>query len=152
MDKDDLAGALLCAAKNAVEDNMPDYLSELRYCTAGSFLEDLDDFNIESAYRRALRSSVGYMLLVRCGLPADEYLTDDDFRGILDLNTREMVNALGVATSGIAQMCLAEIRLTVWNLQKQEQNRNRTFAKKTQNRYPTGRLPSHEKPGRGSIG
>lgn len=68
-EKDDLAGALLCAAKNAVEDNMPDYLSELRYCTAGSFLEELDDFNIESAYRRALQSSVGYMLLVRCGCP-----------------------------------------------------------------------------------
>ncbi len=135
-DKDDLAGALLCAAKNAVEDNMPDYLSELRYCTAGSFLEELDDFNIESAYQRALQSSVGYMLLVRCGLPADEYLTDDDFRGILDFNTRETVNALGVATSGIAQMCLAEIRLTVRNLQKQEQNQNRTFAKEAESRYP----------------
>ena len=135
-EKEDLAGALLSAAKNAVEDNMPDYLSELRNCTEGSFLEELDDFNIESAYRRALENSVGYMLLSRCGLPAEEYFTDDDFRGVLDFNSRMTVNALGVATSGIAQMCLAEISRTVRNLQKLGKNQNRTFEKEPQNRYP----------------
>lgn len=135
-DDDMLAGALLSAAANAVEDNVPDYLSELRYCTEGSFLEGLDDNVVKYTFQRALKYSVGYMLLVRCGLPAWDYIIDDDLREIVNFNTRETVNALGVATSGIAQMCLAEIRLTVRNLQKQEQNQNRTFAKKVEPRYP----------------
>ena len=41
------AQALLSAAKNAVEDNMPDYLSELKTLTEGSFLEGLDELNLE---------------------------------------------------------------------------------------------------------
>ena len=44
-DKTDLAAALLSAAKNAVEDNMPDYLTELKYYKENSFLEELDDLN-----------------------------------------------------------------------------------------------------------
>lgn len=62
-DKFDLAAALLSAAKNAVEDNMPDYLTELKYYKENSFLEELDDLNIEVEYRRALENSIGFMLL-----------------------------------------------------------------------------------------
>ena len=39
--KVDLGAALLSTAKNAVEDNIHDYLSELSHLTEGSFLEEL---------------------------------------------------------------------------------------------------------------
>lgn len=42
----DLASALMESAKNAVEDNLQDYFSQLKDCTKDSFLEELDDFNI----------------------------------------------------------------------------------------------------------
>ncbi len=58
--KEDLGEALLSAAKNAVEDNMPDYLTELRPLTEGSFLEELDALNLEVEYREAVQNSVGY--------------------------------------------------------------------------------------------
>ena len=74
--KEDLGEALLSAAKNAVEDNMPDYLSELKTLTEGSFLEELDELNLEVEYRRAVQNSIGYMLLVRCGLDPSEYFED----------------------------------------------------------------------------
>ena len=61
-------------------DNMPDYLSELKTLTEGSFLEELDELNLEVEYRRALQNSIGYMLLVRCGLDPSEYFEDEDFR------------------------------------------------------------------------
>ncbi len=127
-DKSDLAQALLSAAKNVVEDNMPDYLAELKYYKENSFLEELDDFNIEVLYRTALQNSVSYMLLSRCGIDPAEYFTDDDFRDILNFSTPETHNALGTATGDIGQMCLSAISRTVLNLQKEAARQNRTFA------------------------
>ena len=134
--KDDLGAALLSAAKNAVEDNMPDYLAELKNFTEGSFLEELDELNLEVIYRRTLQNSIGYMLAVRCGLDPSEYFEDDDFRDVLNFNTPETLNALGVATGDISQMCLSEIARTTLALQRQPQKENRTFETTQENQYP----------------
>ena len=133
--KEDLGEALLNAAKNAVEDNMPDYLSELKTLTEGSFLEELDELNLEVEYRRAVQNSIGYMLLVRCGLDPSEYFEDEDFRDVLNFNTPQTLNALGVATGDISQMCLSAISRTVLALQRQPQKENRTFEPQQKNQY-----------------
>ena len=133
--KEDLGAALLSAAKNAVEDNMPDYLSELKTLTEGSFLEELDELNLEVEYRRAVENSIGYMLLVRCGLDPSDYFEDDDFRDVLNFNTPQTLNALGVATGDISQMCLSAISRTVLALQRQPQKENRTFETQQENQY-----------------
>ena len=133
--KEDLGAALLSAAKNAVEDNMPDYLSELQTLTEGSFLEELDELNLEVEYRRAVENSIGYMLLVRCGLDPSDYFEDDDFRDVLNFNTPQTLNALGVATGDISQMCLSAISRTVLALQRQPQKENRTFEPQQENQY-----------------
>ena len=133
--KENLAAALLSTAKNAVEDNMPDYLSDLLISREGSFLEELDDLNVEVAYRNALQASVGYIFLTRCGLNADEYLGREDFVPLLNFNTPETVNAIGVATRDIAEIGLAEISRTVRNLQRAGKNANRTFAETAKARY-----------------
>ena len=133
--REDLGEALLSAAKNAVEDNMPDYLSELKTLTEGSFLEELDELNLEVEYRRALQNSIGYMLLVRCGLDPSEYFEDEDFRDVLNFNTPQTLNALGVATGDISQMCLSAISRTVLALQRQPQKENRTFEPQQKNQY-----------------
>ena len=135
-DKSDLAAALLSAAKNAVEDNMPDYLAELKYYKENSFLEELDDFNIEVLYRTALQNSVGYMLLSRCGIDPAEHFTDDDFRDILNFSTPETLNALGTATGDISQMCLSAISRSVLTLQREAYQQNRTFAEMPKFEYP----------------
>ena len=134
--KDDLGAALLSAAKNAVEDNIHDYLSELAHLTEGSFLEELDEYNVEVMYRSALQASIGYMLVVRCGLDPSEYFEDDDFRDVLNFNTPETLNALGVATGDISQMCLSEIARTTLALQRQPQKENRTFENQPKAQYP----------------
>ena len=134
--KDNLGAALLSAAKNAVEDNIHDYLSELSHLTEGSFLEELDEYNVEVMYRRALQTSIGYMLVVRCGLEPSEYFEDDDFRDVLNFNTPETLNALGVATGDISQMCLSEIARTTLALQRQPQKENRTFENQPKAQYP----------------
>ena len=133
--KEDLGTALLSAAKNAVEDNMPDYLSELKSLTEGSFLEELDGLNLEVEYRRAVQNSIGYMLLVRCGLDPSEYFEDEDFRDVTDFNTPQTLNALGVAAGDISQMCLSAISRTVLALQRQPKKENRTFETQPQIQY-----------------
>ena len=138
-EKQDLASALLSAAKNAVEDNMTDYLAELHYYKENSFLEELDELNVEVAYHNALQNSIGYMLLSRCGIDPGEYFTDDDFRCVLDFNTPQTLNALGTATGDISQMCLSAISRTVMSLQRQDRNQNRTFAVVPENEYPVSR-------------
>lgn len=131
-DKSDLATALLSAVKNAVQDNMADYLAELRGCTEGSFLEELDDLNVEVQFSTALENSIGYMLLSRCGCDTAPYFTGEDFLALRDFNTPATLNALGTATGDIAKMCLSEIARTVLTLQKQ----NRTFDKSDKFLYP----------------
>lgn len=99
----DLASALMETAKNAVEDNLQDYFSQLKDCTKDSFLEELDDFNIEVIYRRLATNSVAFMLISRCGLDTNEFFDREDFADIVNFNTPATINAIGVATSDIAE-------------------------------------------------
>ena len=133
-EKDNLPDAILSASRNAVADNMQDYLRDLLDCRGGSMLEELDALNVEVTYRRALESSVAYMLLTRLSLPAMAYLLPEDFEGIYSFDTPSTINALGIATSDIAEMGLREISRTVMQARR-EQN----FAKDAQIGYDVGK-------------
>lgn len=135
----DLASALMETAKNAVEDNLQDYFSQLKDCTKDSFLEELDDFNIEVIYRRLAENSVAFMLISRCGLDTNEFFDRDDFADIVNFNTPATINAIGVATSDIAEMALREISQSIRNVQMAEKDQNRTFEQRTQAQYDKGR-------------
>ena len=135
----DLASALMETAKNAVEDNLQDYFSQLKDCTKDSFLEELDDFNIEVIYRRLAANSVAFMLISRCGLHTNEFFDREDFADIVNFNTSATINAIGVATSDIAEMALREISQSIRNVQMAEKDQNRTFEQRTQAQYDKGR-------------
>ncbi len=130
---------LMQTAENAVEDNLPDYLSQLKGCTKDSFLEELDDYNIEVIYRRLAANSVAYMLLSRCGLDADGYFEHEDFAEIINFNTPQTLNAIGIATSDISEMALREISAAVRNVQIEAKRQNRTFARDITSQYDKGR-------------
>lgn len=135
----DLASALMETAKNAVEDNLQDYFSQLKDCTKDSFLEELDDFNIEVIYRRLAANSVAFMLISRCGLDTNEFFDRDDVADIVNFNTPATINAIGIATSDIAEMALREISQSIRNVQMAEKDQNRTFAQRTQAQYDKDR-------------
>ncbi len=135
----DLADFLMQTAENAVEDNLPDYLAQLKDCTENSFLEELDDYNIEVIYKRLAVNSVAYMLLSRCGLDADGYFEREDFSDITNFNTPATLNAIGIVTSDISEMALREISAAVRNVQIEARGQNRTFARDTISQYDKGR-------------
>lgn len=139
-EKENLADAVRSACHNAVADNFTDYLQDLRECREDSLLEELDDLNLEAFYRDALEVSVAYMLMTRLGLPADEYFSPDEFAHVYEFNTPTTINALGIATSDIAEMGLREISRTVMQAQ-----RDQFFANREKNGYD-GHTEQHETP------
>lgn len=139
-EKENLAEAVRSACHNAVADNFTDYLQDLRECREDSLLEELDDLNLEVFYRDALEVSVAYMLMTRLGLRADDYFTADEFAHVYEFNTPPTINALGIATSDIAEMGLREISRTVMQAQ-----RDQFFANREKNGYD-GHTEQHETP------
>ena len=119
-EKENLAAAVRSACHNAVADNITDYLQDLRDCREDSLLEELDDLNLEVFYRDALEVSVAYMLMTRLGLRADDYFSPDEFAHVYEFNTPPTINALGIATSDIAEMGLREISRTVMQAQREQ--------------------------------
>lgn len=130
--KENMGDALLSAASNVMEDNFQDYLAQLIYYKEGSFLEPLDEEALEAIFKPLLQNSIGYMLLVRCGIDPSAYFQQEDFSYISGFNTLQTINALGTATSDISQMCLSEIARTVLSLQRQQ---NRTFEEPAEKEY-----------------
>ena len=140
-DKDSLANAVLSAAQNAVEDNLPDYTRDLHYSVRDSFLEELDEDTVTTFYKRAVTNSVAYMMMARLGLDAGDYFEREDFEEVLNFNTQDTLNGLGFATSDIAEMGLAEIARTVLSLDRQ----NRIIAENRSPEYNEGRNQNKER-------
>lgn len=136
-----LADAVMSAAQNAAEDNLPDYTRDLRYSVNDSFLEELDEDNISSIYRKVVTNSVAYMMMERLGIDTGEYFEREDFEDIINFNTPGTLNALGFATSDIAEMGLTEIAKTVMSLERQ----NRIIAENRKPDYNIGRNQNTER-------
>ena len=129
--KSSLAEAIMGAARNAAEDNIPDYLQDLYYATEGSFLDEVDNDIVASIYKNVVANSVAYMMMSRLGVDTDGYFELDDFRDVTNFNTQETLNALGFATSDIAEMGLTEISKTITALNRQ----NRIIVGQDRNEY-----------------
>ena len=136
-----LADAVMSAAQNAAEDNLPDYTRDLLYSVNDSFLEELDEGNISSIYRKVVTNSVAYMMMERLGIDTEEYFEREDFEDIINFNTPGTLNALGFATSDIAEMGLTEIAKTVMSLERQ----NRIIAENRKSDYNIGRNQNTER-------
>lgn len=117
--KSSLAEAIMGAARNAAEDNIPDYLQDLYYATEGSSFEEVEEDIVAFIYKNVVTNSVAYMMMSRLGVDTDGYFELDDFRDVTNFNTQETLNALGFATSDIAEMGLTEISKTITALNRQ---------------------------------
>ena len=133
----DLGDLLMDAAAKSVEDTYGDYLTDLIYEKEDSFLEELDDLNIEVTFRDTLRASVQYAVLTRCGLDASRYLDEEDLRGITNFNTIATLACLGTATAQVNRTILLEIGDTIRNIEREKVKK--TLAKQEAVAYNDGR-------------
>ena len=110
-----LAESLYQAAKESMQEWLPDALEELRLDVTGTFLEELDEQNQEVEFRELMTNSVWYVLLNRCGLDVQEYLDAEDFRHITDFNQLKILGHLGSAANEISRPVLMQIGRYVLN-------------------------------------
>ena len=110
-----LAESLHQAAKESMQEWLPDALEELRLDVTGTFLEELDEQNQEVEFRELMTNSVWYVLLNRCGLDVQEYLDAEDFRHITDFNQLKILGHLGSAVNEISRPVLMQIGRYVLN-------------------------------------
>ena len=116
---------------NAVEDNIADYISDFMSLGAGSDIEYLSADEANALYLELVRNSVSYMVMARLGLDADKVYSPDDFAGISSFNSQEVLNAVGIATSDIAEMALLPVSRTISTLSKE----NRIIDEQEQSEY-----------------
>lgn len=116
---------------NAVEDNIADYISDFMSLGAGSDVEYLSADEANALYLELVRNSVSYMVMARLGLDADKVYSPDDFVGISSFNSQEVLNAVGIATSDIAEMALLPVSRTISTLSKE----NRIIDEQGQSEY-----------------
>jgi len=132
--KEDLADSIINSVTNLVEDNFQDYYSDFTSIVKNSYLEELDELNLELYFKNMMKNSISYMVLKRCGIDPKEYFDIEDFRNIVNFNTIEVISRLGIATSDIAEVELHEIYTTVLDLKK-EKNKSHTFEIKNNEVY-----------------
>lgn len=90
-----------------------DFMRELIRNVEGTFLDELDEFNVRSRFEEMLTTSIAYTVLTRCGYEADLYFEPDDFRGICEFNSIEAMSVLGTATSEMSEQILRNIERTL---------------------------------------
>ena len=143
--KDTITEAVISAAQNAVEDSKADYLQELKYEKQNSFLEDLDELNIEVEFQRTAETSIAYMVLHRLGINPDEVFEREDFPNIMDFNTTSVISVLGNAVSSISEEALrgisetirAEVREEIKNRKNFAENKNEVYNEIKEENTPT---------------
>ena len=129
----------------AVEDNLSDYLMELNAVKAGSFLEELDDTNLEAWLKTTLKNSVAFMTLSRAGYEPRQYFDREDFSHLFDFNTVEVISVLGAAVSDISEMVIREMGETVKEMEKEEKRKIRTFAQTGTSAYHKNQTEDKER-------
>lgn len=138
--QDSFADSLMEFAERAVGEHYREFLHDLNYDLEDSFLEGLDELNVDVAFRKAVTASVQFMVLTRSGIDAREYLDDEDFRGINQFNTDAVLSHLGNAINIVSNEMLLAIGAVVResertlfskaldNKQKVEYNKNIEFS------------------------
>ena len=126
-DKSSLGLAIKSVSKILVEDNMQDYLEDLKFYRENSSLEPMPDEAVQLLFQNALENSIAFSMIKRCGLNPNDYFTNEDFTPILAFDSYETITRLGVATSEISEMGIREIYNTIKKLRINEINKIRTF-------------------------
>ncbi len=100
-------------AQSIAFDTYEEFLTDMDYVKEGSFLEELDDFNVGVMLRDTLASSIAYTLLSRCGADMEQWADELNFEHIQNFNTMKTLSVMGSATTELCKPVLMEIGRTI---------------------------------------
>ena len=114
-----LSETLRQAARESVQQWLPDAFDELLLNVQGTYLEELDEQNQKIEFQELMENSTWYILLKRSGLDVQEYLSGEDFRKITDFNELKVLVHLGTAINEICRPILMQLgRYVLTELEK----------------------------------
>ena len=114
-------------AGRIAEDCYKELASDMEYLKEGSFLEKLDELNVEVRIRETLADSIAYTVLKRCGMEESELAEEINFPYIHEFNTVETLSQLGSNVSDLSKPILMEIGKAIGAYDRQiAQNREET--------------------------
>ena len=119
-----LPDVLQAIAAASARDAADDYFDDFRYSVSGSFLEDLDELNLQVRFRELLTSSIQYTLLRRCGFDPDEYMNAESFLYIAEFDTLATVSQLGFATNETVRPILVDIGREIRSIERENYRQN----------------------------
>jgi hypothetical protein len=122
VDSDNLADGFYNIANVLAKEYYDTYKSDISYLVEDSFLEKLDELNIEVAFENAATASIAYTLMQRCGLNTENYFEHEDFSSIFDFNTSAAVSFLGTAVSEQSEQVFRQIALTIIKTERERSN------------------------------
>ncbi|MBO5351702.1 MAG: DUF3849 domain-containing protein, partial [Lachnospiraceae bacterium] len=112
-------------AGRIAEDCYKELASDMEYLKEGSFLEELDELNVEVRIRETLADSIAYTVLKRCGMEESELAEEINFPYIHEFNTVETLSQLGSNVSDLSKPILMEIGKAI-GVYEREKAENRT--------------------------
>jgi N12 class adenine-specific DNA methylase/adenine-specific DNA methylase/CheY-like chemotaxis protein len=112
-------------AGRIAEDCYKELASDMEYLKEGSFLEELDELNVEVRIRETLADSLAYTVLKRCGMEEGELAEEINFPYIHEFNTVETLSQLGSNVSDLSKPILMEIGKAI-GVYEREKAENRT--------------------------
>lgn len=100
-------------ARSLSTDYWEGYKEQLLGIVANSALEGYDEINIKAAFKKTVATSVAYTMYCRQTDDPDSYFEQENFRDVLDFNSRQATNALGTAVSIISAQMFQEIERAI---------------------------------------
>ncbi|MCI8409125.1 MAG: DUF3849 domain-containing protein [Lachnospiraceae bacterium] len=131
------AGRIREIADRIAEDCYKEIATDMKYLKEGSFLEELDELNMEMRIKETLTDSIAYTILKRCGMEENELAEEISFPYIHEFNTVETLSQIGTNISDLSKPVLMEIGKAIGAYEK-EADKNLTekgLANITQTRY-----------------
>lgn len=105
--------ALIEKAHEIVSEQMDNYFGYFGDCIEDTFLEELDEFALQSEFQNLLEKSIAYSLLSRCGYNTDLYIDKEDFSTLYEFNGIGVMTVLGTAVSDLSEQVLRNIERTL---------------------------------------
>ncbi len=96
------------------------FKKDILYAVENSNLEDTNEDYIRVSFLKATEVSVKYQLFLSCNLDVNNYIDDEDFYGILELNTIDLSIMLGKVSSTITSEVSEEIAKVIRAINKEK--------------------------------
>ena len=114
----DITKRLMEIAISMVDIHNSQYFKNMLLNLEDTYLGELDKQQAQSIFRDVCIISIQYVLLHRCGIDTEQYISDEDLQNIMMFTTPEMLHHLGTAVNEISNGILRNIERTVKTVEK----------------------------------